>query len=127
MRYLFSILLFCVFALRPFYNLGFTAYYKLNINEIVEKYCVNKDKPVLRCNGKCFLTKKLQQDVDIGKGKDGFSRSRISEAFFPLYYQEIESSCHQDIFFSLLLKNNYPPIKNYNGLFEYQIDRPPIS
>lgn len=28
---------------------------------LAEKYCENKDKPMLHCNGKCYLAKKLQK------------------------------------------------------------------
>lgn len=29
--------------------------------ELAAKYCVNKKKPMLHCNGKCYLAKKLKQ------------------------------------------------------------------
>ncbi|WP_374164567.1 hypothetical protein [Arcticibacter sp. MXS-1] len=37
------------------------ASFSLNQKYIAEKYCVNKDKPWLHCEGKCFLMKKLKQ------------------------------------------------------------------
>ena len=39
--------------------MGQYSYYQLNIDYIIETYCVNKDKPVLQCNGKCHLSKQL--------------------------------------------------------------------
>ena len=37
----------------------------LNRAYIARNLCVNKDKPMMHCNGKCYLSKKLkQQDQD---------------------------------------------------------------
>ncbi len=38
---------------------GNVLYYQLNIDYIIETYCVNKEKPELQCNGKCHLAKQL--------------------------------------------------------------------
>ena len=35
--------------------------YQLRKERITELFCVNKDKPALRCNGKCHLAKKLRK------------------------------------------------------------------
>ena len=35
--------------------------WKLNQNEITEKYCENKAEPMLNCNGKCHLSKQLKK------------------------------------------------------------------
>ncbi|AUS04469.1 hypothetical protein [Pseudotamlana carrageenivorans] len=45
------------------YYLGQVAYYELNIDYIIENYCVNKEKPEFHCNGKCHLAKQLQQST----------------------------------------------------------------
>ena len=36
-------------------------HWKINQDFITEKYCVNKDQPMLNCNGKCYLSKQLEQ------------------------------------------------------------------
>ena len=36
--------------------------YQLNKEYIAKYLCENKDKPVLKCNGKCQMMKKLQQE-----------------------------------------------------------------
>ncbi|TAH25494.1 MAG: hypothetical protein EAZ07_06835 [Cytophagales bacterium] len=38
--------------------------FQLNYDLIVKEYCINKNKPSLRCNGKCYLTKKIAQTED---------------------------------------------------------------
>jgi hypothetical protein len=34
--------------------------WKIKQDEITEKYCENKDKPMMNCNGQCYLSKQLQ-------------------------------------------------------------------
>ncbi|WP_179351970.1 hypothetical protein [Winogradskyella vidalii] len=36
-------------------------HFKLNQKAITEQFCVNKDQPELHCNGKCHLSKELQE------------------------------------------------------------------
>ncbi|WP_067149533.1 hypothetical protein [Pseudotamlana agarivorans] len=45
------------------YYLGQVAYYELNIDYIIENYCVNKEEPEFQCNGKCHLAKQFQQST----------------------------------------------------------------
>jgi hypothetical protein len=35
--------------------------FKLNQSYITAKLCENRDKPLLHCNGKCYLMKKIKQ------------------------------------------------------------------
>jgi len=48
-----SVLLFAALASEGFTILTF----KANQNQIIEKHCVNKAKPEMNCEGKCFLSK----------------------------------------------------------------------
>ncbi|WP_179319546.1 hypothetical protein [Winogradskyella helgolandensis] len=36
-------------------------HFKLNQKAITEQFCINKNKPELQCNGKCHLSKELQE------------------------------------------------------------------
>jgi len=36
-------------------------HFKLNQKAITEQFCINKNKPELHCNGKCYLSKELQE------------------------------------------------------------------
>lgn len=58
---IFFLLLFGVAA-----NIQSSYYYfwKLNQQKITRAFCVNIDKPVLKCNGKCHLAKKLMLKQD---------------------------------------------------------------
>jgi hypothetical protein len=42
-------------------NLALCAYYEINKKEITEKLCVNKNKPMMHCNGQCYLGKQLKK------------------------------------------------------------------
>ena len=38
--------------------------YELNTAYIIDNFCVNTDKPELKCNGKCHLSKQIQEDSE---------------------------------------------------------------
>lgn len=42
-------------------QLGFLTYYSLNVESIEAEFCVNKDKPEMCCKGKCYISKKMEQ------------------------------------------------------------------
>jgi len=56
-----SILLLVALASQFFYQLDFYAYFKLNEDYIANNLCENRNKPELRCHGKCFLMKKIKE------------------------------------------------------------------
>lgn len=105
------ILLFSIIA-RPTINIGTIAYYQLNLNEIIDKYCVNKDKPALQCDGKCYLSQHLGlTDSTSEKG----SSINFNESFVPLFY--VENS------FSLVsnLHSSIPKVTPlYSNLYSFQ-------
>lgn len=116
-----AIFIFSLFALRPAYNVGYALYYQLNIDYIIETYCVNKEKPKLQCNGKCHLMKQLTMDNSTSDEQPTF---RIVEAFFPLYFQEIsEESITEITTFSEKVTAYYVPI--FSDDFIATIDHPP--
>ncbi|WP_024770299.1 hypothetical protein [Aquimarina macrocephali] len=86
MRILFSILLFASFAIRPAMEISTVLYYQLNIDTIVEKYCVNKERPRLNCNGKCYLMSQMKAKTQ--PSKENSDTTIITEAFIPLFFQE---------------------------------------
>ncbi|RCH55979.1 hypothetical protein DJ568_04300 [Mucilaginibacter hurinus] len=59
--------------------------YELNRGYIAAKLCENRAKPVMHCNGKCYLAKKIKQAEE--KEKKNASqqlKSQLQEAFMPL-------------------------------------------
>lgn len=82
MRLCFSILLFLSLAVRPIMQFGAMTYYQLNMGEIIQKYCVNKTRPQLQCNGKCYLMKsKKSSDTSVTP------KIMLSEIFIPLFFE----------------------------------------
>ena len=56
--------------------------FKLNQGYISSVLCENRDKPVLKCNGKCYLTKKLKQAEEKEKSQERDSqKNRFQDAF----------------------------------------------
>ena len=82
-----SILFLICLAANPLFNIGYYGYFKLNIDEIIEKYCVNKERPQLQCNGQCHLMKTLSLSQDTTENDQPATLS-IIEAFTIVFFQE---------------------------------------
>ena len=63
-RSLISSILLALMLFSQFYNSAVWLSYELNVEEITELFCVNKEKPDLMCNGKCYVKGELI-DIDI--------------------------------------------------------------
>ena len=61
MRYLFTILLTTALLGKSFFFLGWEVWYKIDQTRIAQEKCENKDKPAMKCNGKCYLAKQLKK------------------------------------------------------------------
>lgn len=80
MRYLcavriaYAILFIVVILAQPLIKGGWMAYYYLNKSYIAANFCENKAKVELKCDGKCYLKKKLlEAEVDLQTDKPGSS------------------------------------------------------
>ncbi|RKD13817.1 hypothetical protein BCY91_09665 [Pelobium manganitolerans] len=115
----FCILLTLVMLSSTFTHWLYFAGYKLNKSHIATALCINKNKPALHCQGKCFLKKKLaeaeqkQQDKEHQTQKD-LLQPPLAPATFEVY-----------VFRSVVLKiytpyTNQHLIKRTNAVF-----RPP--
>lgn len=58
----FAILILAALAAQSFSQLGIVAYYRLNRSYIAKYLCINRDKPMMHCNGKCFLARQLREN-----------------------------------------------------------------
>jgi hypothetical protein len=52
--------------------------YVINKQEIVDRFCINKERPEMQCDGKCYLAKQLRAEKD---KKDRESQHRFSLDF----------------------------------------------
>lgn len=58
---LLAILLICSLFAETGSRLLITAAFELNQSYIATYFCINKDKPMLHCDGKCYLARKLKE------------------------------------------------------------------
>jgi hypothetical protein len=90
LKQVFTYVLLFSLVVRPLFIVGHIAYYRLNIAYITEKFCENKDKPQLQCNGKCHLAKELSL-VNASSEEPTDEPIKISNAyksFAPLFFQK---------------------------------------
>ena len=96
-----------------------------NNKAFTEKYCTNKTKPELKCNGKCHLNKEIKK---ISESNKPLQSEKSENRNFPieiLFYQETK------IFhslFSFLVKDktiNAFYLNKYNPIFTNKLFHPP--
>jgi len=56
--------------------------FELNQKYIAENLCVNKDKPWLHCNGKCYFMRKIKQAEEKEKADDAQSQKNLFQEAF---------------------------------------------
>ncbi len=93
--------------------------YVVNQDYIAEFLCVNKDKPVLKCNGKCYLSMQLKAQSE--KKKENLPSIDIKE--YPIGFVDL-------LFFkpkntSLLFKERFSYNNRYFRIFSEEFFHPP--
>lgn len=114
----FAILILAALTAQSFSQLGILAYYQLNKSYIARTLCVNRDKPMMHCNGKCYLAKQLRENEK--REHPGNVEARADIALF--------CSTSQDFLFppftgKPVLLNRYQP-ENYPRPF-FSVFHPP--
>lgn len=56
-----AFILLIVFSIQTFYSAGVTVWFFANQKLLAKKHCINKSRPELKCDGKCFLSKKIKE------------------------------------------------------------------
>ena len=121
MNYICSIFLTFYMVFRPLIPI---MEYAVNYDYIVETLCINKNKPEVHCNGKCYLSKELAKANDtesspLSKGKT--SGQKILDIYILPEISEIKNTDQSyKINFSFIYE------KNYSFLFLKHIFRPPV-
>lgn len=86
MKFVAAIFLLLIVLMQTFSSFLIEADFFINQDYIAKNLCVNRDKPMMHCNGKCFLAKKLKED---GKSQSPASKSEKSDVmpfFVPAPY-----------------------------------------
>ena len=104
------------------YSLRFSYFvyqYHFNNKVFTENYCVNKDKPELKCNGKCELVKlakaaekKEQSNKNISDSEINFIIPSVDNYLYFNFFKlklKLYSDCN--LFSDFLQLKNYPPPK----------------
>lgn len=67
--------------------------WKINQLKITELYCVNKDNPLMHCNGKCYLSLQLKKiESDYKQSKEPFYPKNLKSTEFILFIEKVESN-----------------------------------
>lgn len=108
------------------FNLSrFTVYagFELNKKYISENFCVNKNRPWLQCNGKCYFMKKIHEAEENEKKqseKDGMNRLEI---FF--FHEHCNTSFQEPVIANLSHIGFIAYIDHYKSYYLENIFHPP--
>ncbi|MCL7988466.1 hypothetical protein M8998_10995 [Sphingobacterium sp. lm-10] len=94
MRKIFSILMIGIIMIPNLTKVGILINFEINQSFIAEVLCVNKSKPMTKCNGQCFLAKQLKKAEEQNDTKVPLIKmEKLEMAFFssdtPLDFQSI--------------------------------------
>ena len=103
--------------------MGYIAYFELNVDYIIETYCVNKEKPGLKCNGKCHLATQLSTSTTDTSNQAPYLNT-LFETFVPVYFQSYQFDLKVFIQ-NITIKNNWNYSKLLTSANLAGTDRPP--
>ena len=121
MRFLFLIVFTLTVLLQSLQGLFTIVNWKMNQAELTAKYCVNKAKPMLKCNGKCFLAKQLKKQEEQEKAE--FNKKSKSQV--PKFKKIKEGEVFNDIQavdYSLAVQNTINRKPTISFSVEYSFD-----
>ena len=84
-----AVVLMILLSLQTFSKWVWELDYQLNKTYIANTLCINKEKPLLHCNGKCQLNKKIAEDENDNKTSGAASLKAAGNTVF--YKQDIEA------------------------------------
>jgi hypothetical protein len=102
-----------------FVQLGVVGWYVMNEHSITDKYCVNKDKPQMHCNGKCHLKKQLDKTEQGGKDQNKVDKTEWTVFILPQKFYATT------FFYSVEKTINIAKQCDYSFLFQHSVFHPP--
>lgn len=82
MKFLQASILLLLLSVQTFYQAGLVGWFYANQDSIARAHCVNKNRPQMHCDGKCYLAKKLkqaeQQEANSPSGNNGNEKSDLT-------------------------------------------------
>lgn len=91
--------------------------YQANKSEITRKYCENKAKPKLKCDGKCHLKKQLQKEEGKEKNSSKNSLKESNENQFFAEYTLSQFIGHSSQFTALFHYHSLHSISHTHAVF----------
>lgn len=93
---------------------------------IKNELCINKDKPKLQCNGKCYLMKELAKAAESQDNEK--NKKQVSSENNIVFFQEIKACFVSRAFVGALEENiNHCYNTTYHFSNSNSVFRPPIS
>ncbi len=109
---IFLLVMAVVVLSKPFIPVFF---YLSNIEQITAYYCINKDKPMLHCDGKCYLAQKMAEAREKEKSERG-PTDFVDHSFLQVDWIE---SFTIDLNYPIALKNDRDAYVNINYNFNF--------
>ena len=106
-----------------FHNIRFTylvSFYTLNNESFTELFCENLDKPELECNGKCTITKAVQ---DLDKEKNELTLNSFQTE---IVYYITSLDLEEDFQVHSSYPSGFGYLNQYSFLFSAVIAHPPL-
>ncbi len=119
-NWLISIWLVCI-AFQLVSKISFITWFEVHQEELTESCCVNRNKPKLNCNAKCFLVKNLNEidQQESSKSSPNKVKQQNEEVWF--FEEHITPSS-----FFTFSKTISPKLTfNYSHIYSIQVFQPP--
>jgi len=85
---------------------GAVAYYRVNQDYIAKNLCENRDKPMLNCNGQCYLAKQLKAFEEKEQKSNSERLEKMPEVV--LAFQAIEPVFSARFMATIAIENHFP-------------------
>jgi hypothetical protein len=96
--------------------------YEFNKTYIIENYCINKNRPQLHCDGKCYLAKKLQAAQE---KEENQSKITVYKLWLEVFHQSDDLSDKQTVNVAFSQFLNYFFQNNYHHSCIFSLLKPP--
>ncbi len=111
------VMMFCITK-----NSALYTFYSLNTNAFISLFCENINKPALKCNGECQLSKMAKEEQKAQAEK--VLSSLAQEVFLFHQHNEIENSPLTPAI-QIAVNLTVFPKENYSYLYFFRNDKPP--
>lgn len=119
-----SLLLIVLLNVPTFSKWSVVIYYQVNKSSIAKELCINRNRPQLHCDGKCFLAKKLKAADEREQKSTSDKLEKMQE--ITLFFQKIEAGLTgESRFFRTLISINYFYIEPFLSARALSIFHPP--